>query len=281
MNYQLIQKAISLANITHGSHCYNTHHAGHVFGSYYLHDFDLLFTLEGKFHYVIGGKNYISGPGDIIIAPPNVSFQGEALENSYHFFSHFSLSNTANRQLTFQFDDCRVPHRFTMLYQLIDTYIEKFFHNHVYNETYSLALKIMLIEMILCSDKNRLAFLKTNNFDLPTPISMLIDYLETHFKEEITIAQLADIAGITIGTLRKYFTRFMSTTPAKYIEKLKLDYAMEVLSQPNASISLLAEELHYSDQFAFSKAFKRYSSYTPSEYYRSFNVKKQPAERLF
>ena len=274
MNHQLIQKTISLATVTHSAHCYNTWQAGHIFTPFQSHDFDLLFTLEGKFRYKIDGTSYISEPRDIIIVPPNVDFCGEALADSYHFFSHFSLSNSANRQLAFQFDDCRVPHRFTLHYEMIATYFDKFFHNPAYSEAYGLALKIMLIEMILCSDRNRLVFNQSNNFDLPTPVSFLVDYLEEHFKEELTAEDLAQIAGISTATLGNYFARYMSTTPSKYLEKLKMNYAMEQLSSPNASISLVAEELRYSDQFAFSKAFKRYSSYTPSGYYRRFSGKK-------
>jgi|GEM_PF-3583872 len=274
MNQQLIQKTISLATVTHSAHCYNTWQAGHIFESFQSHDFDLLFTLEGKFLYEIDGTKYISEPRDIIIVPPNVAFRGETLADSYHFFSHFSLSNSVNRQLAFQFDDCRMPHRFTLHYEMIATYFDKFFHNPAYSEAYGLALKLMLIEMILCSDRNRLVFSKTNNFDLPTPVSALVEYLERHFKEELTTEDLAQIAGISAASLGNYFSRYMSTTPSKYLEKLKMNYAMDTLSNADASISLLAEELRYSDQFAFSKAFKRYSSYTPSEYIRRFSGEK-------
>lgn len=273
MNHTLIQKTISLASVTHGAHCYNTHHAGHVF-TFQSHDFDILFTLEGKFHFDIDGTEYTSEPMDIVVIPPNVKFRGEALVNSYHFFSHFTLLNSANRQLAFQFDDCRLPHRYTLHYELIRHYFDKFFNNVAYSESYGMALKLVLIEMILCSERNRLIFTKTNNFELPTPISELVNYIEVHYKEEITVEVLAKVAGISTATLNNYFSRYMSTTPAKYVEKLKMDYAMQTLSQHGASISLLAEELHYSDQFAFSKAFKRYSSYTPSEYYRRFSSEK-------
>ena len=271
MNHQLIQKTLSLATLTHSTHCYNTWQRGHVFSPIQTHDFDLLFTLEGKFCYELDGTCYISEPRDMIIVPPNVEFRGEALADSYHFFSHFSLSNAANRQLRFQFDDCRVPHRFTLHYEMISTYFDKFFHNPAYSEAYALALKITLIEMILCSDRNRHIFSKTNNFDLPTPVSHLVDYLHDHFKEDLSAEDMAQIAGTSIATLSNHFLRYMSTSPSKYLEKLKMNYAMERLAQPESSIALVAEELRYSDQFAFSKAFKRYSSYSPSEYARRFS----------
>lgn len=271
MNPTLIQKTISLATVSHGAHCYNTHHMGHVF-PFQSHDFDLLFTLEGKFHFEIDGTQYVSEPNDIIIIPPYAQFRGEAMVNSYHFFSHFTLLNSANRQLTFHFDDCRLPRRYTLHYEMVRSYFDKFFNNAVYGESYGLVLKLVLIEMILCSERNRLLFSKTNNFELPVPVTQLVDYIEAHYKEELNNEILARIAGVSTATLNNYFSRYMSITPAKYVEKLRMEYAMETLSQHGASIAALAEELQYSDQFAFSKAFKRYCSYTPSEYYQRFNA---------
>lgn len=271
MNRSLIQQTIALSSVILNAHGYNSHHEGHIF-SFHAHDFDLLYTLEGRFRYTMNGVTYLSESNDIIIVPPNVRFEGEALTPCYHIFCHFSLADHANRQLTFHLDDCRLPHRYTILYELVRTYYDKFYHSSAYADSYSLALKLTLIEMILSSERNRQFFGKTNNFELPEALVMLVDYIADHFKEALTTEHLAQVASMSSATLTNCFTRFLSTTPAKYIEKLKMEYAMDALSQPNKSIAQIAEELHFSDRFTFSKAFKRYTSYTPSEYHERFCV---------
>lgn len=271
MNRILIQKSISLASVILNAHGYNSHHEGHLF-PFQSHDFDLLYTIDGSFRYAMNGVPYRSEPNDIIIVPPNVRFEGEALSPCYHLFCHFSIVDSANRQLTFNFDDCRLPHRYAVLYELVRTYYEKFHHSNAYADSFGLVLKLVLIEMIFSSERNRQLFSKTNNFDLPDDLVMLTNYIGDHFKEALTVEELARIASLSSVTLNNYFLRFLSTTPSKYIEKLKMEYAMEALSQPDACISQVAEELHFSDRFTFSKAFKRYTSYSPSEYHKRFCV---------
>lgn len=269
VNRTLIQKTISQSTIVLNTHGYNSHHQGHVF-SFKSHDFDLLYTINGSFRYTMNGVTYCSEQNDIVIVPPNVLFEGEALTPCYHIFSHFSLVNSANRQLSFDFDDCRLPHQFTTLYDLVRTYYDKYHHSDAYSEAYGLVLKLILIEMILASERNRLHFSRTNNFDLPDVLVNLANYIAEHYKEALSVDELAQISSLSTATLNNYFSRFLSTTPSKYIEKLKMKYAMDTLSQPNASIAELAEELHYSDRFAFSKSFKRFTNYTPKEYHERF-----------
>jgi len=58
-------------------------------------------------------------------------------------------------------------------------------------------------------------------------------------------------------------------TAGKYIDDLVIVEAKNLLRDPSLTIAQIADLLYFSDQFFFSKFFKRYTGITPSDYRKS------------
>ena len=58
----------------------------------------------------------------------------------------------------------------------------------------------------------------------------------------------------------------MGITPIQYIDELRMKKAIELLGHKTFTIEQIAETLGYSNQFYFTKRFKKYYGMPPSKY---------------
>jgi transcriptional regulator GlxA family with amidase domain len=91
-------------------------------------------------------------------------------------------------------------------------------------------------------------------------------YLERHFGEPITVAQLAEEAGVRGEHLARLFQRFTGEPPSRVLRRLRMDQAAHLLSDTGFSVSRISRSVGYADPFAFSKAFRRSYGLSPGKY---------------
>lgn len=78
------------------------------------------------------------------------------------------------------------------------------------------------------------------------------------------LAAAAAACGVSPGHLCRLFRRYDRSTPMALLRRRRLQQAAERLSEPGTSLTRLAAELGYSDQFHFSRAFSRAFGQPPS-----------------
>ena len=70
------------------------------------------------------------------------------------------------------------------------------------------------------------------------------------------------------STLSKRFRLDTGMAPGAYLNRLVLEKACRLLLSEEVSIAAVADRLGFSDQFYFTKYFRRQMSMTPSAYRR-------------
>ena len=58
----------------------------------------------------------------------------------------------------------------------------------------------------------------------------------------------------------------MGKTPNEYIIELRLQFAKKLLDNTNLSIRQISENVDYSDQYFFSRLFKKHMGVSPQNY---------------
>ena len=71
---------------------------------------------------------------------------------------------------------------------------------------------------------------------------------------------------IKYTSINKLFLDNMGTTVKNYIITAKIEYAMELIKNTDMLFSEISELVGYSDNFHFSKIFKKHTGFTPTEY---------------
>lgn len=127
----------------------------------------------------------------------------------------------------------------------------------------------------LSNDTELLAYIKnlleTIAKDMKTPstkldISAVIDYISTHYTEEIYLDNLAKMYNTSMKYLSRRISQHLNMPFKDYITKLRIDKAKELLETSEISITELFKATGFQNRAAFLRAFKLRLGITPSEY---------------
>lgn len=96
-------------------------------------------------------------------------------------------------------------------------------------------------------------------------IEKTLDFIENHLAERLDLVQLAQMALMSPSNFHKVFKEQTGFTPFKFIEKLKLARAYQLLLDEGLLVGELAEMLGYRDYETFSRAFKKCYALSPDD----------------
>lgn len=92
-------------------------------------------------------------------------------------------------------------------------------------------------------------------------------YIGTHYLDpNFDYPALAQVSGLSYSQFKKQFVKFYGVPPVKYVTRLRMEYARELLLTGNYSVSQVAERCGYGDIYYFSAVFKRVFGVSPSTY---------------
>ena len=97
-------------------------------------------------------------------------------------------------------------------------------------------------------------------------ICKLIDYIEKHYKEEISLLTAAEHVHMNHIYLSRLFKKETGETFLDYLTKFRLKKACILLTQNEYRIYEIASEVGINDSGYFSQVFRKYYGMTPSEY---------------
>jgi AraC-like DNA-binding protein len=103
--------------------------------------------------------------------------------------------------------------------------------------------------------------------DESTPVSRVCEYLQDCFNENVSLGQLASIAGLSAFHLAHVFTKEIGVPPHTYQLQVRLKKATDLIAygKPLAEAAL---ETGFCDQSHFQKAFKKKFGISPGKYKR-------------
>jgi transcriptional regulator GlxA family with amidase domain len=102
------------------------------------------------------------------------------------------------------------------------------------------------------------------------PISEIQEWIIEHLNEELTVEMLAEKASMSPRNFARVFLRESGITPAKYIEKLRLETARRRLEETKLTLDEISSECGVGNADSLRRLFLRHMKTTPSDYRRSF-----------
>lgn len=95
---------------------------------------------------------------------------------------------------------------------------------------------------------------------------IVCNYITDHCTENITIDDLADLAGFSKFHFSRLFKQFSNMTCYEYLIQKRIAHAEQLLIQPNLPITEVALQSGFGSLSTFNRLFKAAKNCTPTEY---------------
>ena len=143
-----------------------------------------------------------------------------------------------------------------MLLRLLSVFSRKVIH-------YEGEVSALLFEVILeCTRAHRL----TPTARSRESFHRVLDYLHEHFGEPLTNADVAAALGYHKNYVRDLVKRATGLSLHRYLGAIRIERAIELLSEGGHAIGEIAEICGYCDIYHFSRAFKEATGVAPTHY---------------
>jgi AraC-like DNA-binding protein len=128
-----------------------------------------------------------------------------------------------------------------------------------------LTLKEMLIRLMQTQARHIFARSLENGYD-DSPLRNIVHYIQHNLTTRIDLDKLADQACMSRASFFKKFKESMGETPLQYIMRNRINYAMELLSNTNKSVTEICYECGFQNLSHFITAFRAQIGLTPTMY---------------
>jgi AraC family transcriptional regulator len=94
----------------------------------------------------------------------------------------------------------------------------------------------------------------------------VIDYIRSSSGNEISVGELAELAGLSPNYFLSAFRRATGKTPHRYLTEQRVAKACELLHNPHRSIVDVSLAVGFSSQSHLTTVFRRFLKTTPAAY---------------
>ncbi len=85
----------------------------------------------------------------------------------------------------------------------------------------------------------------------------VLEYIHRHYTENLSIAELAAAEHLSVSRFREVFRQTFGCAPSEYIIGLRLQYARDLLTGTNLTVTEIAELCGYGDELYFMRLFRK------------------------
>ena len=102
-----------------------------------------------------------------------------------------------------------------------------------------------------------------------TLMKAMLGYIQEHYREELSVGQIAAAAGVCERECYRRFSRMLETTPMQYLTRLRIDAAARALAETDAPVAQIAADCGFAGASYFIRVFRAHMGMTPGEFRRS------------
>ncbi len=207
----------------------------------------------------------------VIAAGTTVSSVSLAPDNEYIFFT---FTPGFIRQAGVESSACEPPEVRTRLSQteprarLLGLLAKSFFsEGQTGGRVYAESLATMVAQHLAnptCQD-NRLTA-RVTDASARRRIQRAIDYVHANLQKELTLAEVAEAAAMSLYHFARRFKQATGQSPHKFIMQCRLEHAQRLLLSSEHSIGEIALLSGFSSQSHLTSRFARHFSHTPRQY---------------
>lgn len=251
-----------------------------------LTDFELFVMTEGTLYISYAEENFQVSNGEYLLLPPKANAWRQGFQPAYceFYWLHFSYEPSDKAQTSSlpslpafpgacqesvfsipQQGKIPKPEKMVILMKQLQDSVKNNYPKLALNAMATCVLTELYSQLYLHSHEN-------TSFRSGKQIySDILDYVKLHISENIKVTDIAAHFGYNAKYLSHLFAEFTGISLKQFILNQKMDTASFMLTDSNQSIGDIARALGFSDSHNFSRAYKRVTGLTPSEYRNTFD----------
>lgn len=245
-------------------------------------EFELNYILSGQGEFICGDDRFMVHEGDMIILQPDVlhavypSVDSVILYDTLVFNSDM-LVGTGNDRSSLEIFlplsnnsfllNPRITGDNSRYSELEECVKEIFIHTKKNTPLDDIMLKSELLRFfaILVENKEFHAADQVNTAKSEM-LRPALEYIHGHFRENITIEQLADISHVSKSYFMSCFKKMAGIGAIEYINQIRIKTVCELLRTDNRNISEIAFTCGFTNLANFNRQFRRQIGTSPKEY---------------
>ena len=106
---------------------------------------------------------------------------------------------------------------------------------------------------------------------IPEKLRPALEYIHDNLDKVPSIEEMSQLSSLSPSYFSRTFRKVMDENFVSYVNRIKVERAVDLLRNGNKSINVIAEMLGYTDASYFIKVFKRYTGTTPLSFRRRGN----------
>ena len=127
----------------------------------------------------------------------------------------------------------------------------------------------LLYELSLADDTRELASSSFAKVDVDSESRRILkvkDYISKHYTEEIRLADLADLVGMSTTSFSRFFKLRSGKTLSDYVVEMRLGVASRQLVDTTNSVSEICYDCGFNTLSNFNRLFRKYKGCSPTEF---------------
>lgn len=227
----------------------------------------ILYLLTGRARVSLDGQQYLMREADMVVVNPfelhNIELLGGATALSFCFSQNLLI-----RLQGVQFDcvSCRASRKENARFDSIRTALASLFQLYFSNPDEEFELLSLAYELLhQLSAHFRRAHSAPLDVNQPR-ISRILQYLNTHYAEEITLGDLAAQEYLSPNYLSQFFRDKLDTTFTQYLNEIRLNHGFFELVNTSKSVTDIALDNGFGRVDNFIERFRRKYGVTPGKY---------------
>ncbi|MEG2374197.1 MAG: AraC family transcriptional regulator [Niameybacter sp.] len=237
-------------------------------------DYQWSYCLEGEGIFTVEGQSYTISKGMAFFFKKNVPHTYESLtqrwKTTWITFNGDQVESLMNylevgSSLILNLErEGEVKQRYKELFYTLNT--------ASYRRESMLKASLQLYELIVYMQQHRLQYQNEGKSKTYDRLSPVIDYMEQHYRDDITLEQLAEQIGVTKYYLCRLFKDIYGSKPFDYLNQMRIQKAKEYLvTREQMKVKEIGELVGYHDTSYFCLKFKTYEGCSPVEFRRKYN----------
>jgi len=196
-----------------------------------------------------------------------VHFELDFSENS--IFARNPFNSVKQMMLHAQKGLCFPMDAIMRVYQLLDTLSSVKDHFYAFMQFLTL-----LYELSKCDGARTLASSSYAKIEVTSDsrrVEKVRRYVSEHYREEIRLSQMADLAGMSSAAFSRFFKLHTGRNLSDYIIDMRLGYASRLLVDSSQSIAEIGYACGFNNLSNFNRIFKKRKGCSPSEFRENYH----------